>query len=296
MTTIVETRITYHRGAIDGAGTVLDVIAYPSNGDERCAIITDSTPFHPIDLTWPDQPGDHGVIELDSTVLPVVDTQIAAMLRNTDEVRIGPAVSARHGIGEFVFAVAHIIDGDPADTRSLVGRTVRLRVDRDRRLALSAAHTGCHLVAYAFNQATDGLWTKRARLDARGNRDFDNAALLETRHFVGGSVDRYRLGKSLRKKGFDHPALISDLDAYVAEANRTLAAWVAERAGVTVSAESDLFTAERVWRCELADTPAFMPCGGTHVEHLGEIASIDIHADFSEDKKELVLRASTKPA
>jgi len=293
MGNISETLVTYHRGALDGSGKVLSVHPAPT-GDSFRAVVTDVTPFHPVDHSWPDQPADHGMISVGSTTLPVVDTQILSMEKKTGAVRIGAESSARRGDTGHVFAVAHIVAAREVDVASWIGGTAQLEVDAARRLALSAAHTGCHLVAYAFNEAVEGLWTKNARRDSRGNRNFDAAALLETRHHTGGSVDRYRLGKSLRKKGFIHPELIADLDSYVLRANTILASWVASKAEVTLTGESDTFTAERMWRCTVSP-PAAMPCGGTHVSDLGEIASINISADFSEDTKELALRASTQP-
>jgi alanyl-tRNA synthetase len=121
-----------------------------------------------------------------------------------------------------------------------------------------------------------------------GSRNFDHAALIDSRHHLGGSIDRYRLGKSLRRKGFDHAGLLAGLDGYVARANETLAGWVASKAEVTLAGESDLFTAERVWRCGISPA-ATMPCGGTHVASLGEIESIVISMEFDEDAQELRL-------
>jgi alanyl-tRNA synthetase len=290
---ICETRVTYHHGHLEGYGRVLAVLPYGSVGDSRRVVVTDSTPFHPLDRFWPDQPADHGVISLGSMALSVVDTQVLSVESATGEVRIGPEVSARRGSAGHVLAVAHVVDAADADVAGWVGQVVSLEVDAARRLALSAAHTGCHLVAFAFNQCVDGLWTKDAPRDSRGNRNFDAAALLQTRHHIGGSVDRYRLGRSLRKKGFNHPELIAGLDAHILRANEMLALWLASKAEVTVAGGSDYFTAERLWRCAIAP-PAVMPCGGTHVFHLGKIAQIDISAQFDDEMQELTLAASTR--
>jgi alanyl-tRNA synthetase len=168
-----------------------------------------------------------------------------------------------------------------------------LEVDRERRMSLSAAHTGCHLVAYAFNEATDHLWSKDAPRDSRGSRNFDAAALIDSRHHLGGSIDRYRLGKSLRRRGFRHEQLMAELDVHVARANDILATWVAMKAEVSVVGDSDRFTGERMWRCEVHPA-ATMPCGGTHVSSLGELAAITISTTYLEDERELRLTAASE--
>ncbi|MFI6066788.1 hypothetical protein ACIA47_16235 [Micromonospora sp. NPDC051227] len=291
---INETRIGYPHGQTEGCGRVLAVLPYAAAGDTSRVVVTDRTPFHPVDHTWPDQPADHGMISFGPTAVPVVDTQILSVEPATGEVRIGPEVSARRGDRDRVFAVGHIVKPVEADIAEWVGQIVSLEVDVVRRAALSAAHTGCHLVAFAVNECVDGLWTKDAIRDSRGNRNFDAAALLDTRHHVGGSIDRYRLGKSLRKRGFNHPALIAELDAHVLRANDLLAAWLASQADVTVTGSSDRLTADRVWRCAISP-PAVMRCGGTHVSDLGQIAAIDISAQFDDDTNVLTLAASTRP-
>lgn len=287
MQEIVATRVRYHRGDVSGQARVLAV--FPAGGG-RWAVVTDVTPFHPIDFAWPDQPGDHGTIAVGSDIARVVDTQILSLRHDTGEVRIGPEVSARRGDHDHVLAVAHIVDGSAA---AWPGHAAQLNVDTERRMHLSAAHTGCHLVAYAFNEATDGLWSKEAPRDSRGSRNFDSAALIDSRHHLGGSVDRYRLGRSLRRKGFDHAALLADLDTYVARANDTLASWVNAKAEIHIIGD-DLFTAERIWRCDVSTPPATMPCGGTHVAHLGEIASLTIATEYLADDKELRLVATSE--
>ncbi|MEV7986078.1 hypothetical protein [Micromonospora sp. NPDC085948] len=286
---ITETRISYHRGETAAEARIEAVL--PA-GSGRWAVVTDATPFHPVDAAWPDQPGDHGNLTVGDQVIPVVDTQIVTFRPADGAVSIGPEVTARRGDTEHVFAVAHLIVKQPDE--SWVGRTAQLTVDDYRRRWLSAAHTGCHLVAYAFNEATDELWSKDAPRDSRGSRNFDAAALIDSRHDLGSSVDRYRLGKSLRRKGFDHARMLAGLDTYLARANDLLASWVAADAPVHLTGSSDSFTAERVWRCEISPV-ATMPCGGTHVSSLGQLRSIEIRAEYLESEKEMHLVAASQP-
>ena len=52
------TVVDFPAGAIAGSGTVLRVDPL---GD-AWAVVTDRTPFHPVDPSWPDQPGDTGTL------------------------------------------------------------------------------------------------------------------------------------------------------------------------------------------------------------------------------------------
>ena len=82
-----------------------------------------------------------------------------------------------------------------------------------------------------------------------------------------GSVDRYRIGKSLRRKGFS-PAALDDLGAVADGANALLASWVADGGAVRIEREGERLTARRTWVCALPEAEVRIPCGGTHVEGL----------------------------
>ena len=102
----------------------------------------------------------------------------------------------------------HVIDGPAPE----VGAVVELQVDTARRAALSRAHTGCHVSALALNAVVADLWRKEVPLDGIGNPDFDRLALSSSRMTTDEARDTYRLGKSLRKKGFDTAGLLERLD------------------------------------------------------------------------------------
>ena len=169
-----------------------------------------------------------------------------------------------------------------------VGTEVELRVDADRRAALSAAHTGCHLLALALNEALAPRWRKDpGRTDALGHPDFDSLAMDSSRMDTAASTDVYRIGKSLRKKGFTADDLAAELPALTAAVNARLASWVAADAKVVVEAPGPELTARRRWTCDLPEGRASIACGGTHLHHLGELTILRTELRLSEDGSEL---------
>jgi alanyl-tRNA synthetase len=176
------------------------------------------------------------------------------------------------------------------------GRQVELRVDEARRDALSASHTGCHLMALALNEALAGRWRKEARTDGLGHPDFDSLAMDTSRIGLDASTDRYRLGKSLRKKGFDPEGLREALPELTAAVNARLAGWLAEDAPIRIDAPGPELTARRRWVCELPEQTIEIACGGTHLRRLGELASLTAELTLSPDSTELVVVTTPKRA
>lgn len=190
-----------------------------------------------------------------------------------------------------------MLTDDPGD---IVGRPASLTVDAGRRAALSASHSGCHLLALALNAALAPRWRKDpGRADAFGNPDFDSLAMASSVMDTEASTDTYRLGKSLKKKGFtaeatdELPALAEALPTVTEAVNDLLAAWVAADAPVRIETPGPELTARRQWHCELPGGPAQIFCGGTHLHHLGELAELRTELRLSEDGSELT--AVTRP-
>src|SRR5256885_708887 len=95
----------------------------------------------------------------------------------------------------------------------------------DGRWAVVVAETPFH--PFALNEALAERWRKETRTDALGRPDFDSLAMDTSRIVEWASRDEYRIGKSLRKKGFGAEGLADDLPAIQERANATLARWVA---------------------------------------------------------------------
>ena len=199
-----DTRVTYPDGALGATTRVLHVA--PA-GDGRVAVITETHELPPGRRAWPDQPADAGVIRSGAGEFPVRDAVVAAT--DGEVLHLGADIPVRTGTEGWAFVVAHLVDEGTAIAE---GDEVEIEADAATRRALSAGHTACHLAALALNRVLADRWSKPAREDALGSPDFDGAAIASSRIVPNGSVDRYRLNKSLRRAGFDTASLQGDLD------------------------------------------------------------------------------------
>ncbi|WP_156156699.1 hypothetical protein [Microbacterium azadirachtae] len=157
----------------------------------------------------------------------------------------------------------------------------------ERRAALSAAHTACHLAALALDSALAGAWSKTPPTDALGNPAFDALAIQQSRIQPLSSVDVYRIGRSLRRKGFNAAAL-NDPAGLAVRVNDILAQWISVGGPVRIERTDDALSARRMWVCELPAGSTNIPCGGTHVRDIGQLDAITVrltrkHADSSLD-------------
>lgn len=257
-----DTLVDYPAGATSSRGTVLATVPL----DAGLGVVLDRTAFHAVDAGWPDQPADRGTL----AGHPVLDAIVGAT--DGGEILIGGDIPVRTGAEGWSFVVVHVL---AADTPVNVGDEVEVTVDEGYRRALSAGHTACHLASLALDAALADAWTKEIGGDALGNPDFESHASQSSRIHENGSVDVYRVGKSLRKRGFDVTAL-DDLDAVAERANARLAEWVASDAGIRIDRDGDGLGDRRRWVCELPGGEAVIPCGGTHLTSLGELASVTV--------------------
>ncbi len=281
-----DSLVSYPNGSVSERATVLSV----TRERDRTLVLTDVTPFHPVDPRWPDQGPDRGTISWDGHRVQVTDCVIGA----TDGTALfaGEAVPVRRGEPGWAFVVVYVL---PADAPELdEGAEVHLTVDEGYRLAVSAGHTGCHVAALALNAALEQRWRKPVRTDGLGNPDFDQLAIVSSRIEPDGAVDTYRIGKSLRKKGFDPLDLTGDLPAIAEAANRLLAGWVATGAAITVEVSGPGLTDLREWVCVLPEGTQRIPCGGTHLRSLADVAAISVDLRYEDPAGELTMVTSVR--
>jgi alanyl-tRNA synthetase len=285
------TRVTYPAGSVASEGTVLRV---DRRDDGTLAVVLDATACHPVDAAWPDQPADRAVLRVRGAGIEVLDCVVGAAETDPEggaaALHVGAEVPVKKGAEGWSFVAVHVVPGD-ADVRA--GDAAEVAVDPEHRRALSAGHTGCHLASLALDRALAAAWTKDVAPDALGAPGFDALAIGTSRIGPWSSVDTYRLGKSLRKKGFTPAALLDHLDEVRAEVDATLAGWVASGAAARIEREGDLLTSRRSWVCELPDGTARIPCGGTHLASLAELASVTVDLEVEEAEGAVVVRMRT---
>ena len=212
--------------------------------DGLTAVLLDATPCHPVDAGWPDQGPDRATLSWPGGASAVRDCLVGA----TDgaALYLGEDMPVRTGAAGWTFVVAHLVADAPP-----VGQRVTVSVDAEHRSALSRGHTGCHLAALALNRALAGRWSKELPLDGLGAPNFDAAANSSSRILPRGSVDTYRLNKSLRRKGFLVEDLAEDLPSLQEALNASLASWIEADAPVRVDRDGDGLTDRRLWVCTL---------------------------------------------
>lgn len=285
-----STVVSYPAGVTSSTGTVLHV--QPESRREGVstdlfAVILDVTPCHPVDAAWPDQPSDRATLQWnDGGQAAVIDCVVAAT--DGETLYIGADIPVRKGTEGWVFVVAHLVTTPPPE-----GIVVTVSVDEKYRKALSIGHTACHLASLALNAALADRWSKEVSADALGAPNFDAHANDTSRIREFGSRDTYRLGKSLRKKGFTAEGLEQDLARIEDAVNASLTQWVAEKAPVSIERSGDLLTDRRYWVCRLDQGEARIDCGGTHAKTLGDLKGIHAHLSLKDAEGAPVLVMET---
>ncbi|KQP53805.1 hypothetical protein [Agreia sp. Leaf283] len=281
----LDTLVSYPAGALRSSGTVLHT---ETVADGRRVVLLDSSACHPVDSAWPDQPADRATITVNGTVLDVLDCVVGAT--DGTALFLGAEVPVRKGTEGWAFVTAHLVDDALATEAGLVeGAEASIAVDADYRHALSVGHTACHLASLALNAELAGSWSKPASTDALDQPNFDALAIETSRIEERGSVDVYRVGKSLRKKGFAPARLVDDLGEVETGVDARLSAWVASGAAASVERDGERLTDRRYWTTMLDGHAVSIPCGGTHVASLAELSApqVTLHAQQSESALEL---------
>lgn len=305
-----STVVTFPRGATSGGGMVV-LVAPRQDG---AVVVVDETPFHPVDHTWPDQPGDAGTLTVATApaspseheraaqvgddgadrAVEIVDAVMVAV-SDSGDFAVGADIQVKRGADGWTWLVGHRLDVAEPPSWLAAGAAVSLGADAARRGGLSRGHTACHLASLALDLAVADLWRKDPGVDALGNPDFEGRANQSSSIHADGSVDEYRLGKSLRKAGFDTAACAATLSEREARINSQLSDWVASGVESRIETEGPTIVDRRRWVCALPDGDAVIPCGGTHVRSLDEFASIAVTLEM-RDPQTLVMTTTAVPA
>ena len=178
-------------------------------------------------------------------------------------------------------AVVHIIGGS---VPVAIGAQIGFRADRDFRKRLSRGHSICHLQAIALNQILADYWKKSVdKVDSLGHPDFDQIAITSSKIYENYSVDVYRMGRSLRKKGFDVERLLNSQEEIRSASEAQLRTWVSSGYEIEVFGGEGRLGDRRMWSCKMENVAASIPCGGTHVPNTLEIGSAEIEWTLSSE-------------
>ncbi|MEL7487804.1 MAG: metal-dependent hydrolase [Pseudomonadota bacterium] len=260
-----DTLVLYTEGCLEAQSRCVHAVRYNADG---VLLFFETTPFHPVDHKWPDQPSDQGEIEIGGDKYDVLNCMIAARESEASDILVGDEIPVRTGTDGWAFFVAHEITSANAP-ETFVGLSAYLRVNEDRRIHLSQSHTACHLAALALNAAATEYWKKEFRLDSLGHPDFDQAAIQSSQIFMNGSTDVYRLGKGMKKKGFNNVSFLENLPKIQKNIQDYFDKLVALDAEIYIEKSSPKLSDRRVWHAIIDGETAAIPCGGTHASSTG---------------------------
>ncbi|MFW9875875.1 MAG: hypothetical protein ACFFG0_22465 [Candidatus Thorarchaeota archaeon] len=272
-----STKITFPGGNTSGQSIIIH-IEDMKNDPTKTMLFVEETPFHPLDNRWPDQPGDKGLITIDGEDIILEECLTATYNQNTKEILLDKEIIAKRNDSECFFLVAHVFDKNIIEKhKDLIGKKVELKVDKDYRYQLSKVHSTCHLAALALNKSTNKYWKKEFKKDSLGNFDLDSIAVMESKISEKQSFDRYRLGKSVRKKGFDSALFLAEIDSVAKEMNLQIKNWMSNTLEISILPKIAYLNDVRKWTCLLPDGKAEILCGGTHVTKLSTKDSFQIN-------------------
>jgi alanyl-tRNA synthetase len=280
------TVVFFHTGSVYERGKVQKVLPC-SNG---FAVVVDVTPFHPVDHKWPDQPADRGFVRANERDIPLIDCVIAASKVGESEIFFDCDIPVGRADAGWSYFVAHLVAEDP---ELEMGLDVELYVDSVYRFALSAGHTGCHLAALALNAVLEQFWRKAVVTDGRGAPNFDQAAILVSKILEYRSYDRYRVGKTIKKLGFNSADFWEFAPELACCINRQLAEWINVASDIRMTPEEAVISSNRVWICSLFGQSVDMPCGGTHLSNLREIREVRVEIISDQESGTIEMHTMT---
>jgi alanyl-tRNA synthetase len=292
-----DTTVTYPGGSTGGDGLVLWCGAASLRGGDLSGLITDRTPFHPLDHVWPDQPADTGWVVVNECRARIVDVLTGAIEKTTGNFFLDTEIAAKRGNPDWNYVVFHVLEKDSGSASMITqGMRAVLEVDEERRFKINMAHSACHLSALALNKVCKTYWQKESRLDSLGNPNFDAQFIQESRIDLLSSADRYRIGKSARKAGLNAAAVLEHREILEGQINTQLAEWIRSNEDILVSPGEAPLSAKRLWECRLSDGTASIPCGGSHAANLSEFSEVRVNMEQGADASEFTMHTTVLPS
>lgn len=281
-----STIVSYPGGRCEDEGELVAVV--PTSLHGGCfGVVLDRSCFHPKDFRWPDQPSDKGHLLLNGQQLDVIEA-VKGHLDSDGQWYLDQEIELkRDEAADATLCVVHLVRVDCSDQMGVRAKVV---VDKAYRFAVSVGHTASHIMGLAFNEVLAGYWRKEVALDERGFPDFSEYALQCSKVFELGGRDRFRLGKSLKKRGFNNQDFWDNLVEVEVSLNESIGAMVVdESVCFEMMPNEGPLTARRYWQMQTADReePVCLPCGGTHLQDLSAIESI--HCELSRDESNLLV-------
>ncbi|MEZ9146182.1 alanyl-tRNA editing protein [Vibrio sp. 10N.286.52.C3] len=258
---------------------------YVESDDNKTYLITDVTPFHPVSHIWPDHPADQGFVSVGDVLYPVEDCLVGAIEQSTGKLHIAADIPVKRDTEGWAFVVVHQLPTSASMIK--VNDEVVLSVDKEYQASLSRGHSAGHIAFLALNKVlAESYWRKDAdRKDPLGSYDFNSYAQVTSFVTPELCTDKYRLGKTLKKRGLNVADMLASLDDIEADINQMIAGWFAEPTPVAMRLEGEALTDSRYWEWQLdADTLVSIPCGGTHIENTSELKALSVKLTQLDDQ------------
>ena len=252
-------------------------VLHIESDENKTYLITDVTPFHPVSHIWPDHPADQGFVTVGDVQYPVEDCLVGAIEQSTGKLCIAADIPVKRDAEGWVFVVVHQLSASASMIN--IHDEIVLSVDKEYQSSLSRGHSAGHIASLALNKVlAESYWRKDAdRKDPLGSYDFNSYAQVTSFVTQELCTDKYRLGKTLKKRGLNVADMLANLESIEADINQMISGWLAESTPVAMRLEGEALTDSRYWEWQLdAETLVSIPCGGTHIESTSELKRLSV--------------------
>ncbi|NAZ97566.1 alanyl-tRNA editing protein [Vibrio toranzoniae] len=252
-------------------------VLHIESDENKTYLITDVTPFHPVSHIWPDHPADQGFVTVGDVQYPVEDCLVGAVEQSTGKLFIAADIPVKRDAEGWTFVVVHQLSASASMIN--IHDEIVLSVDKEYQASLSRGHSAGHIASLALNKVlAESYWRKDAdRKDPLGSYDFNSYAQVTSFVTQELCTDKYRLGKTLKKRGLNVADMLANLESIEADINQMISGWLAESTPVAMRLEGEALTDSRYWEWQLdAETLVSIPCGGTHIESTSELKRLSV--------------------